>query len=319
MHVKEQVAKALTAADGGFISGGELALHLGVSRNAVWKAIKALKADGYRVESIVGKGYRLLTSDVLCEDRIRCFLKTEGLLVQVHSCVTSTNRLAKTCAEQGAAEGTVIIAAQQTEGRGRLGRSFCSPPDTGLYMSVVLRPKIPASEALSITTAAAVAVCRAIEAVSPHAAQIKWVNDVFCEGKKVCGILTEASLDTETGGLSYAVLGIGINVHTPRGGFPPEIADIATALFEEEGGDRSRLAAAVLDAFFEEYTRLGEGRFVEEYRRRSLLVDRPVTVKTSAGDRGATALGVDEECRLLVRYDNGETARLSSGDVSIRL
>lgn len=319
MRVKDSVLEALLAADGAFVSGGELAATLGVSRNAVWKAVRSLQAEGYDVQSVTGKGHRLNSCDVLHAHGVERYLQTDGLAVQVHGTVTSTNTLAKEAAEQGAPEGTVILAAAQTAGRGRLGRTFCSPPDTGLYMSVVLRPTLAAEQALHITTAAAVAVCRAIERVSDRVPSIKWVNDVFCDGKKVCGILTQAAFEPETGGLSYAVLGIGINVRVPKGGFPEEIADIAGAVFKEGEGDRCRLAAAVLDAFFEEYRRLEDGAYIAEYRARSLLDGKAVTVHAPTGDRAATALYVDEACRLCVRYDDGEEDTLSFGDVSIRL
>ncbi len=236
--------------------------------------------------------------------------------MEYYDCVDSTNRLAKERAEQGAPEGLCIISNAQTAGRGRLGRSFSSPADTGLYMSLVLRPLLPAQKVLSVTTAAAVAVCRAIERVSDRKAQIKWVNDVYCDGKKVCGILTEAGFQGDK--LRYAVLGIGINVCDPVGGFPDEIADIAASVFGKGAGDRDALAKAVLDAFCEEYAHLAQERYVAEYRARSCLVGKPVTVKAPDGDREATALGVDEQCRLLVRYTNGGEDALSSGDVSIR-
>lgn len=247
------------------------------------------------------------------------YTATDGLTLQVYPCVTSTNALAKDCGERGDAEGTVIIAAEQTAGRGRLGRVFYSPANTGLYMSILLRPSIPPTEALSVTTAAAVAICRAIERVSDKTAQIKWVNDVFCDGKKVCGILTEAALDAKTGSLSYAVLGIGINVQDPDGGFPAELSGIAASVFGKKDGDRAALAAAVLDEFFAIYRCLEAGTFVEEYRRRSMLAGRSILVSTSHGDREATAIEVDGDCRLRVRYASGEEATLSFGDVRIRI
>ncbi len=319
MTVKDHLLEALSACDG-FLSGGELASTLGVSRNAVWKAVKALEADGCIIESVTGRGYRLMSGDVLSALAIERLAAVPGWHVQVHDTLPSTNRTAKMLAEQGAAEGTVVIAAAQTEGRGRLGRSFCSPPDTGLYMSVVLRPPMEAHKALMLTVAAAVAVCRAIESCSDLTPRIKWVNDIYCRDRKVCGILTEASLDAQTGMLDYAVLGIGINVRRPKEGFASEIAAIAGALFEDECGvDRNRLAAAVLRVFAQEYAHLEDEAFVEEYRRRSLLGGRRVTVATPFGSTPATAIDVDEACRLRVRYDDGREEVLSSGDVSIRL
>lgn len=248
---------------------------------------------------------------------IQAKLHTSGLTFDVYDCVDSTNRIAKERGDNGASEGLVVLADSQTAGRGRLGRSFCSPSGTGLYMSVLLRPQLPAEKALSITTAAAVAVCRAIERVSDRKAQIKWVNDVYCDSKKVCGILTEAAFDG--GNMAYAVLGIGINVNAPKNGFPADIADIATSVYGEEEGDRQALCAAILDAFFEEYAHIEEERYVAEYRARSCLVDKAITVKTPLGDRDAVAIGVDEQCRLQVRYADGKEEMLSFGDVSIKL
>ena len=244
-------------------------------------------------------------------------LHAYGVMVEYYDCVDSTNRLAKECAEQGAPEGRCIISNGQTAGRGRLGRTFCSPADTGLYMSVVLRPTLAPEKVLSVTTAAAVAVCRAIERVSDRKAQIKWVNDIYCDGKKVCGILTEAGF--ADGKLNYAVLGIGINVQDPADGFPDEIKTIAASVFGNAPADRTVLAVAVLEEFFEEYEHLAEERFVEEYRARSCLVDKNITVIKPSGNREALAIGVDGQCRLLVRYTDGEEETLSSGDVSIQM
>ncbi|MBQ9413840.1 MAG: biotin--[Clostridia bacterium] len=318
--VKERTRDALLAAKGRFLSGGELARQIGVSRSAVWKAVKALSADGYEIRSVTGRGYCLTAGDVLSPEGIARLLQTAGWMIETYDTVDSTNRVVKDLAERGAPEGAVVVAKQQTAGRGRRGRSFVSPPDTGLYMSLLLRPDAAAEDALFITTAAAVAVCRAIERVSGEAAQIKWVNDVFCRGKKVCGILTEASLSAESGRLDYAVLGIGVNLHEPPGGFPPAVAAVAGSVLPAgESGDRCVLAAAILDEFSPLYAALSERTFLEEYRARSLLRGRAVTVCLPSGDRAATAIGVDERCRLLVRFDGGEEQTLSSGDVSIKL
>ncbi len=264
--------------------------------------------------------YHETSADRLSAADIQRRIAVDGWQVQVHDTLPSTNRTAKALADSGAPEGTVVIAASQTEGRGRLGRTFCSPPDTGLYMSIVLRPTMSAQNALRLTVAAAVAVCRAVEACSAYQPQIKWVNDIYCRDRKVCGILTEASVDPQTGQLAWAVLGIGINVRPPAGGFPDEIASVAGALFEDgQGPSRNTVAAAVLSAVAQEYARLEQDTFVEEYRRRSMLNGRRVTVTTPLGDTPATALGVDKACRLLVRYDDGREDALTSGDVSVHI
>ncbi len=252
-------------------------------------------------------------------ERMTDFLQTEGLMLDIRDVVDSTNAVAKAYGEHGAPEGTVVIADSQTAGRGTRGRSFFSPDGTGLYISILLRPNIPATEALSITTAAAVAVSRAIESVSDRSAYIKWVNDIYCDEKKVCGILTEASVNLQTGALDYAVLGIGVNVCDPTGGFPAEIADIAASVFGRSEGDRCRLAAAILNEFFAIYRMLSSNIHTNEYRERSLLIGRRITVKTTDGDRAALVTDIDEQCRLRVRYDDGTEGVLSSGDVSIRI
>ena len=229
----------------------------------------------------------------------------------------STNLLLKERAAQ-LPEWHTVIARRQTAGRGRMGRSFCSPAGSGLYMSVLLRPKL-AADAPLITTAAAVAVCRAAEALGSDRAEIKWVNDVLIRGRKVCGILTEAGTGVEAGTLDHAVLGVGINVTEPAGGFPPQIADIAGAVFPRHERDlRERLAAAFLRQFYAIYTALPERGFVAEYQARSCLVGKRVDVLQGGQARRALALAVDDRCRLLVRYEDGTEQALFSGEVSVR-
>lgn len=255
---------------------------------------------------------------MLSVDVIKNALYTPHITLRIHDTLLSTNATAKELAEKGAPHGTVVLASAQTAGRGRLGRTFCSPDGTGVYMSMVLRPQLPAEKVLSVTTAAAVAVCHALERLGADNLRIKWVNDIYRHGRKVCGILTEAAFDGADG-LSYAVLGIGINVKEPEGGFSEEIRHIAGAAFSEGDVTREQVIAAVIDAFFEEYAHLEDGRFVEEYRSRSMLDGRVVTVITPNGNREATALGVDAACRLWVRYADGSEEALASGDVSLRL
>lgn len=245
-------------------------------------------------------------------------LRTAGLSLHVYDTLPSTNTLAKELGEAGAAEGTVVIASHQTAGKGTRGRSFYSPDATGLYMSVLLRPTMHAKDALLITTAAAVAVCRAVERLSAKQPLIKWVNDVYCDGKKVCGILTESSLKTGSAMLDYAVLGVGVNVSPPTSGFPKDIEQIAGTVFDTPT-DVSPLAALILDEFFSLYTALGERRFVREYRERSCLLGREITVCNGGDTAKTVALDIDDDCRLVVRYENGEVVSLSSGDVSVRL
>ena len=322
METKDKLLALLQSRQGEFVSGEEIAEALTLSRTAVWKAANALRASGYRIDAVRNRGYRLdAGTDILSQSRIEALLGTDGsgLTLEVLSCVDSTNSRLREKANAGIPEGYAILAGQQTGGRGRLGRRFYSPPDTGLYLSLLLRPThLLPSEAVGITTMAAVAACRAIEEVSSRQAKIKWVNDIYLDGKKVCGILTEASIGLESGSLDYAVVGVGFNVFLPEGGFPQEISQIAGAILPQPQEDaRNRLAAAFLKQFLAIYRSGGTG-YAEEYRRRSLVIGKPIQVLSPAGVRSAFALDVDNSCRLIVRYDDGSVASLSSAEISIR-
>ncbi|MEZ4626853.1 MAG: biotin--[acetyl-CoA-carboxylase] ligase [Eubacteriales bacterium] len=184
----------------------------------------------------------------------------------------------------------------------------------------MLKPKIAPDDATLITTTAAVAVCGALEALSGKPAEIKWVNDVFMDGKKVCGILTEGSFDMESGMFEYAVLGVGINVYTPTGGFPPEIADIAGSALSSPAPDaKNRAVAEYLNRFLPLYRSLGSAETAAEYRRRSFVIGREITVLSESGETPARALDVDDRCRLVVEYADGRREALSTGEISIKV
>lgn len=254
------------------------------------------------------------------EEILRRLMGPAGKLqIEVRKTVGSTNTVVKELAEQGAPEGTVLIADRQTAGKGRLGRSFHSPSGTGLYMSVLLRPGFSAEDALSITTAAAVAVAAAVEKATGETAKIKWVNDVYLRGRKVCGILTEAAANLSSGGLRYAVLGIGVNVLEPEGGFPKEISNVAGALFAKapKTDVRAALAAEILNSFWEFYEALPLRSFLSEYKRRSLLTGMEITFTRGNEQSRGTVLGIDDEARLLVELDNGGKEAFSAGEVQI--
>ncbi|MEK3670678.1 biotin--[acetyl-CoA-carboxylase] ligase [Paenibacillus sp. FSL R10-2771] len=325
MTVKEQILSLLGSNKGGYISGEEIAGQLSVTRSAVWKAIKSLQTDGYSIQAVTNKGYSLSPlTDILSAGAISKHLNLQGqkLRLEVYKTIPSTNEAVKILAANGEAEGKVILSEEQTAGRGRNGRPFFSPRGTGIYMSILLRPKLSAAESILLTTSAAAAVALAIESVSGKDTQIKWVNDVFMDGKKVCGILTEASLSLENGLLDYAVLGIGINVTLPAAGFPDGLGGIATSVFSESNHYddlRCRLAAEVLNHFMEYYAHLTDRPFLSEYRQRILSLGKPVTVMKDNKQRGATAIDIDNDCRLKVRYENGDEEYLSSGEVSITI
>ena len=231
----------------------------------------------------------------------------------------SDNLVLKDYANQGVPEGRIVIAGMQTQGRGRLGRSFFSPSDSGLYMSILLRPDMAAADAVKITTAAAVSVALAVEKVSDQKPDIKWVNDIYINGRKICGILTEASFSMESGGLDYAVLGIGVNTYEPEGGFPEAIRDIAGPIFHERKSDmRNRIAAEIINNFMRLYDSFEENSFYPEYRKRLLWVGEKINVIRGSEKTPATMLGADEDCRLHVRYEDGREEYISSGEISIR-
>lgn len=322
MSAADEVLRILEARRGQAVSGEGIAGELGLSRAAVWKAVTALRDRGFGIEATSNRGYTLVSDrNRLHPETVRLHLRTrEALDLRVLDEVEgSTNDLVRREAAAGAREGLTVIADTQTGGKGRQGRAFLSPPGTGLYMSLLLRPKLPAEEAASVTTAAAVAVCRAMEDLGGGPAEIKWVNDVWVRGKKVCGILTEAAMDMESGGLDYAVLGIGVNLFPPPGGFPGDLADIAGAVFpgSPENDERSRLAAAILDRFMPLYRALPARDWLPEYRARSLLTGREVRFLRNGAECRGLVLGVDGSARLLLRLPDGEETALSSGEVQL--
>ena len=320
--LKEQVLALLWEARDEYISGAELAGQLGVSRTAVWKAIGQLKAQGYLIESVTNRGYRLSSrSDVLSAAGVEKYLKNQSLNIRVVDTVDSTNAAMKRMAAEGAPQGSVLIANQQSAGRGRMGRSFFSPPGTGIYMSLLLRPRMDAQRATLVTASAAVAVAEAIEQLSGEPVQIKWVNDVLFHGRKVCGILTEAAMDFESGMIDYVVPGIGVNTAVPEEGFPEELQGIAGAAFgaARVPEQRCRLAAEILDRFMDYYACLGSRACYEAYKSRSVVLGKDVQLLSPGREPlSAQVLDIDEDFALVVRTEDGRIQRVNAGEVSLR-
>lgn len=322
MELKQQVLKILEENRGSSVNGSKLADELFVTRSSIWKSVKSLQKDGYRIEAVTNKGYCLLSqNDIVSAESIMPYLKgaATDFALDVRQTVTSTNTLAKEMAAKGAKEGTVIIAREQTEGRGRMGRNFYSPSSSGIYFTLILRPKLNLEDSLLITTATAVAVAKAIDAIAKVNASIKWVNDIFVGEKKVCGILTEASLNFESGGLEYAVVGIGINIGTKD--FPEEIKQIAGSIFEDKPDNSpvtSILVAEVLNNLAECMNSLTDKKYIEEYRQRSFLIGKPILVLKGKEVTPAKAINIDERARLVVEYEDHTTEALISGEVSVR-
>lgn len=324
MGTKELLLSLLENSRGDYISGEEIANRLSVSRTAVWKAVGALRGEGYPIDAVQNKGYRLSEkTDILSEQGIRKYLNPicADLDIRVLPTVDSTNRVAREQAAGGAPEGYTVLANTQTNGKGRRGRSFYSPADTGVYMSILLRPECcPQPQAIRLTTMTAVAVCEAIEALSGEKAEIKWVNDIYVKGRKVCGILTEASFGLEDGFLEYAVLGVGVNVTAPKDGFPDDLQSIAGSVFGETQNDgRNHLAAEMMNRFMTYYQAPRKDGYREHYRSRSMVLGRDIEIITADTRKTAAAVDIDEECRLIVRYPDGTYDRISSGEVQMRL
>lgn len=324
MTTKEALLKLFEANKGTYFSGEEIAGELSVSRAAVWKAVNALRKDGYRIDAVTNRGYCLsVHTDILSPQGIQKYLDQccSDLNIHVLAQADSTNTLVREQANAGSAEGYTLISNEQTAGRGRYGRSFFSPSGTGAYLSVLLRPNhCPARQAVGITTMAAAAMCLAIEEVCGETPGIKWVNDIFVRGKKVCGILTEGAFGLENGMLEYAVVGVGINVYAPEGGFPEPLREIAGALSEQPRNDlKNHLVASFLNHLMAYYHSDDSSEYLDTYRRYSLVLGKEVTVLSPSGSRKAQVLGIDDECRLQLRFEDGTEETLSSGEISIRL
>ena len=320
---KEKVLALLQSHLDQFLSGQELAASLRISRTAVWKAVSRLRAEGYPIESVPRKGHRLSPdSDVLSESGIRRYLAHPDLALQIYPTISSTNTVLKQMAQQDAPAPLALVAAAQTAGRGRMGRSFYSPADTGLYLSLLLRPDLPVMEATALTACAAVSVAEALESLANLEIGIKWVNDLFLDGRKICGILTEAGLEGETGRMSYVVIGIGINLRAPEGDFPAEIQKIAGPVFGKDPLPdlRNRLSALILDRLLDYASRPRDPAILEEYRRRSLVLGKEIRILAPGREpESALALAIEEDFALRVRMPDGTEQLLRTGEISIRM
>lgn len=325
MTTKDKVKELLESKANEFVSGQDIAEQLFITRAGIWKAIKGLQAEGCNIEAVTNKGYRLIKDeDSLTKNGVDRFLAEYGASIEtlVYDEVESTNNLVKEMADAGETKDFVAIAGYQTAGRGRRGRSFFSPKGTGVYFSFLLHPFTDIAKATGLTCMAAVAVCEGVKKALNKDTGIKWVNDIFFEEKKVCGILSEAFTSIEDGSLSYVVVGIGINVYEPAEGFPKEIKKIAGALLKngEKAKDvRNRLAAAVISEFMKLYND-SEINYIDAYRERSFLIGNYVMINSNNPDdkkEYALVTGIDDECHLLVKYDDGRTAALSNGEVSV--
>jgi len=322
MSVKNDVLHILESNRGINISGQELADTLKVSRTAVWKAISFLKDEGHIIKSASSTGYSLSSSsDILSSEGIRLYLNEEfkKIPIDVYKTIESTNSEAKLAALQGAGHGTTIVAEEQTKGRGRFGRDFYSPSDSGIYMSIILKPDLNMENSVLVTTAAAVAVCRAIEKFTDDLPMIKWVNDIFIGNRKVCGILTEAVTNFESGVMDSVVVGIGINVKTRKEDFPLELQDTAGAIFN--GNDdfiRNQLTAEIINNILAICKSMKSRNFMQIYKQRSIILGENILYKKDNIWHEGYALDIDDCGGLVVYTGEGQKITLNSGEVSIR-
>lgn len=328
--LKNTILQMLSEDRGAIVSGGHIAKNAGVTRSAVWKAVKALQEEGYDIETVQGRGYRLSpNSNHLSAEEIRSYLSEDtGLNVLYYRTVGSTNTEAMKLVSQGAPHGTLVVADEQTKGRGRMGRSFYSPVKTGLYMSLVLKSDLSVDKSLLITSAAAVAACRGIMQATGIQPSIKWVNDIYSGPIKIGGILTEAVTDFESGSISHIVVGIGINCTTSA------FVDSSSVLSNRAGSlssacgvshvNRNHLAAAVSENLMDLYDSLkkNDTSFMDYYREHSAVIGHKVKIYRRPGDTEyteAVASDIDSGGGLVVIYPDGTSETLRTGEISVRL
>lgn len=311
MGLKNDILFELSKAED-YISGEALAVKFGKSRAAVWKAVKSLTKEGYHIEAVTNRGYRLSSdNNILSAESVKSHLN-KSIDVIFYPSVDSTNNVCKKLVADECGKAFLVVANEQTAGRGRQGKSFYSPSGTGVYFSLVLRPRASLNSTVSITTAAAVAVCRAIESLTGKEPQIKWVNDVYFNGKKVCGILTEAITNFEDGIVDSVIIGIGINISTAQF---PESVEGAGSLNADI--DRGRLIATVanelLNIATDDYK-----EFIDYYRTHSMVLGQKIKFIKNSVETPATAVAIDEHGGLEVELESGEHIILRSGEISIR-
>ena len=320
--MKNEILRALRETDS-YVSGQELCRKLGVSRTAVWKNIRSLQEDGYEIEAVTNRGYRLAgVPDTIAEEEVASRLQTErmGRQIRYFSRIDSTNQYAKRIAEEGAPDGTLIIADEQTAGKGRSGRTWVTPPAEAIAFTLLLRPKLSPDRISMVTLVMGLAVTNAVNSLYGVSAGIKWPNDVVITGRKLCGILTEMSAEVRQ--VNYIVIGVGINANLTS--FPEEIREIATSLKLEMGRDinRAELIARVMTEFerlYAEFEAQGDlGAVMQEYNELCLNAGSKVRVLDPNGEYTGTSRGINSMGELLVETEDGQMQEVYAGEVSVR-
>ncbi len=323
--IRKKLLEALSDKENEFLSGQALADIVGCSRTAIWKHIEELRKEGFILEAVRKKGYRIVnTPDSVTESKIRLGLHTTSLGQAIHyeESVPSTQKIAHVLASDGAVEGTLVIADEQTAGRGRLMREWHSSKGTGIWMSLILKPHLPPQKAPQFTLITAVAVVQAIEEVTDLSPQIKWPNDILINNKKVTGILTE--LQAESDKINSIIIGIGMNVNHTKDHFPDELQSIATSLSIEQGEPLSR--SLIVQRFLERMEALYSMYMKEGFKPIKLLwesyaisIGRRIRARTINGNIEGKALGITEEGVLLIEESNGVVQKIYSADIEVNV
>lgn len=322
MTKHEDLLHMLLNAEGRFVSGEEISRNLSISRTAVWKHVNKLRDMGYEFEAVSRKGYRLVTKpDSIDATALQLALDTTvfGRKAVLLTSTLSTQGDVLKLAEQGQAEGAVVIAEEQTGGRGRFGRQWFSPPGKGIWMSVLLRPDLPLQHTPQLTLLTGVAVCRAVRACSGADAGIKWPNDLLIDGRKVCGILLESTVEDHE--VRYCIAGIGVDVNFDPEDYPEDLTTIATSLKMETGQpvDRTKLTAAILtelEQLYYLYQKEGFGVISALWEALSVSMNREITVTNPHGVIEGKAIGLDPSGALIVEKHDGEHTLIISGEIS---
>ena len=308
--LKSKVLKVLEENKGKTVSGAEMAKTLNLSRTSIWKAINSLRDDGYTINAVTNKGYSLAdNTDLISKEGISLYLNKDfsNVDIYIYKTTSSTNEVAKKLALSGAKHGTVVISEEQTQGKGRMGRSFYSPANTGIYMSIILRPTLTAMDSVLITTSSSVAICDAIHKVTGIECQIKWINDIYINNKKIGGILTEASTNFESGTIDYLILGIGINFNNPKDDFPDNLKEIAGSLYNgnSNGINRNILCAEILNNILSIIPKIKDYNFISEYKKRSIILNQEIMYTSGGIYSKGRAIDINNDGSLVIKHDDG--------------
>lgn len=307
----------------GYVSGQELCERFGVSRTAVWKAVNQLKGEGYEIEAVTNKGYRIVGyPDVISAEEVKSLISTRwaGREVAFYSVIDSTNNKAKRLAEEGAVHGTLVIADEQTGGRGRRGRVWKMPPHSSIAMTLIVRPELPPQKASMLTLVMGLAAASACRELLGLPAGIKWPNDVVIGGKKISGILTEMSADMDD--IHYVVIGIGINVNIEE--FPEEIRETATSLSQQAGHEINRaevicLCMKYFEQYYENFMETGDlSGLKDRYHEILLNLNTEVRVLEPGNEHCGISRGINDRGELLVEKEDGTVEAVYAGEVSVR-